>query len=187
MSRPSSKKQQIEAALVEVVIRKGLSGTSIQDIAQEAGVSPALLYQYWRDRDELAGAVYRRHFHELMERLTARAEAAQGALAKLEAMADEFLRLAEESPRSIQFILLSQHDLYAGIPREEGLRVLIRGVIDSGVDRGEIRKMDVDLAVQLYIGIVIQPVIGRLYGAGRTAWSAQRDGIVGAVRRLLSA
>lgn len=187
MSRPSSKKQQIEAALVEVVVRKGLSGTSIQDIAEEAGVSPALLYRYWRDRDDLAGAVYRRHFHELMERLAARSEAADGALAKLEAMADEFLRLVEESPRSIQFILLSQHDLYAGIPREEGLRVFVRGVIEGGVDRGEIRQIDVDLAVQLYIGVVIQPVIGRLYGAGGAPWGAQRDEIIAAVRRLLSA
>lgn len=187
MPRPSAKKQQIETALVDVVVRKGLSGTSIHDIAEAAGVSPALLYRYWRDRDELAGAVYRRHFHELMERLAARAEAVDGALAKLEAMADEFLRLAEASPRSIQFILLSQHDLYAGIPREEGLRVFVHGVIERGVDRGEIRPIDVDLAVQLYIGVVMQPVIGRLYGSSGAPWDEQRDGIVAAVRRLLSA
>ena len=41
MARPVEKREHIERGVVEVVARKGLRGTTIQDIASEAHVSPS--------------------------------------------------------------------------------------------------------------------------------------------------
>ena len=51
MARPIQKRENIERGVVQVVAEKGLGATTIQDIASAVGVSPGLLYRYWKNRD----------------------------------------------------------------------------------------------------------------------------------------
>jgi len=185
MARRAEKREHIERGVVEVVARKGLCGTTIQDIADEARVSPGLLYRYWKNRDDLAGEVYRAHYQALLERLAAQAAQETDSWERLCLMIRGFLEFADENPTILKFVLLSQHDLHRTVPPEQGLRALLTGLLRDGTAGGRIRTMSTDLAVQFILGIVLQPVVGALYGDLSSPLSAHYAEIVDALERVL--
>ncbi|HGG04588.1 MAG TPA: TetR/AcrR family transcriptional regulator [Aliiroseovarius sp.] len=54
----SDRKLQIKRAALTVFARYGLRKTSMEDVAQEAGISRPALYQYFRNKDDLVGACF---------------------------------------------------------------------------------------------------------------------------------
>lgn len=52
-SRDEQKKLAIRDKTIEMVVRSGLDGFSMQKLARAAGVSPATLYIYYKDREDL--------------------------------------------------------------------------------------------------------------------------------------
>src|SRR5262245_44811852 len=52
--------QRILDAAHAVFIRRGTAGARMQEIAEEAGVNKALLHYYFRNKERLAEAVFRR-------------------------------------------------------------------------------------------------------------------------------
>jgi AcrR family transcriptional regulator len=51
--RDEQKKWAIREKTIEMVVRSGLDGFSMQKLARAAGVSPATLYIYYKDREDL--------------------------------------------------------------------------------------------------------------------------------------
>jgi TetR/AcrR family transcriptional regulator len=49
-----------------VFVRRGTAGARMQEVADEAGVNKALLHYYFRSKDRLAQAVFRRAFQTLL-------------------------------------------------------------------------------------------------------------------------
>ena len=185
MARPVEKREHIERGIVEVVARKGLRGTTIQDIASEAGVSSGLLYRYWQDRDDLAGEVYRKHYQALLEYLGALAAREKDVWSKLKVIVHGFLTYADENPTLLKFILLSQHDLHRTVPPENGVRAFLQSMIRGGMGTGRLREMNPELAAQLFLGIVLQPVVGALYGDLALPLEQHEEEIVAALARVL--
>lgn len=72
-SRPAERDRTTEEKIIDaahtVFIRRGTSGARMQDIAKEAGVNQALLHYYFRHKDRLSEAVFRRAAGQLMPRV----------------------------------------------------------------------------------------------------------------------
>jgi AcrR family transcriptional regulator len=64
--RDRDTEQRILDAAHTVFIRRGTAGARTQEIAREAGVNSALLHYYFRTKDRLAEAVFRRAALQLM-------------------------------------------------------------------------------------------------------------------------
>jgi AcrR family transcriptional regulator len=52
-TRDETKEQAIRQGAIEMIAREGLDNFSVNKLARAAGVSPATLYIYYRDRDDL--------------------------------------------------------------------------------------------------------------------------------------
>ncbi|HTL09546.1 MAG TPA: TetR/AcrR family transcriptional regulator [Chitinophagaceae bacterium] len=52
-TRDDNKIQAIRAHAVEMIVKQGFDGFSMQKLAKAAGVSPATLYIYYKDREDL--------------------------------------------------------------------------------------------------------------------------------------
>ncbi|OAO77506.1 helix-turn-helix domain-containing protein [Geobacillus sp. FSL K6-0789] len=48
-----ARKQLIIDAAIRLFSQKSISNVGMRDIAKEAGISPALIYRYFKDRDDL--------------------------------------------------------------------------------------------------------------------------------------
>lgn len=164
MARPVEKRKLIEEGVVRVVAEKGLRGTTIQDIAEAANVSPGLLYRYWKNRDDLAGEVYRTHSLALLGRLSILAAAERDVPSRIRVMLDAFLHYADEHPILLKFLLLSQHDLSHNLPPEQNVHAFVRRLVQEGMAEGCLAEMDVNVATSLLLGLVLQPAIASIYG-----------------------
>ncbi len=65
-ARDGLTEQRILDAAHAVFVRRGTAGARMQDIAEEAGVNQALLHYYFRTKDNLAQAVFRRAALQLL-------------------------------------------------------------------------------------------------------------------------
>ncbi|WP_216823013.1 TetR/AcrR family transcriptional regulator [Aeromicrobium sp. A1-2] len=107
--------ERIIAAGQTVLLRDGYEKASTNRVAQEAGISPGSLYQYFPDKDSILNAVIDRYSDELSARLTKvladRLDLPGPELVRatleglLEALAEnvEFLRLVVEQLPRAQF------------------------------------------------------------------------------------
>lgn len=59
----------IQDAAMAVIARKGIEETTIQDVADEAGIAKGTVYLYFRDRDELLSRTANRAFEKLIAEL----------------------------------------------------------------------------------------------------------------------
>jgi TetR/AcrR family transcriptional regulator len=74
-ARRARRDERTEARILEaahaVFVRRGTAGARMQEIAEEARVNQALLHYYFRTKDRLAEAVFRRAAAELLPRVIA--------------------------------------------------------------------------------------------------------------------
>ena len=67
--RDGETEKKILEAAHRVFMRRGLSGARTQEIAEEAGVNKALLHYYFRNKERLALAVFRRAIGQVLPRV----------------------------------------------------------------------------------------------------------------------
>ncbi len=186
MARPIRKRQDIERGVVAVIAEKGVRGATVQDIASAARVSPGLLYRYWRNGEDLAAEVYRAHYTTLVEQIGRQAAGHPGAWDKLDVIVDAFFGLADRDPVLLKFLLFSLHELGHNVPPHRSARAMLQRVLAEGMAQGVIRPLSVDLACELTIGVVIQPVIGALYNHLALPMSQHRGAVLVALRGVLA-
>ena len=59
--KDENKQQRIKEAMVRLILREGIDGTSVSKIAREAGVSPATIYVYYDSKEEMLAEVFREY------------------------------------------------------------------------------------------------------------------------------
>jgi AcrR family transcriptional regulator len=91
----AERRAAILAAALEVFAERGYHGTSIEDIAQAAGVSKALIYEYFASKRDLHGLLLSQHVSELFARLQANATAGATGKERLRGGIDAFLAFVE--------------------------------------------------------------------------------------------
>src|SRR5688572_26042300 len=66
-TRDVNKENSIRQKAIEMIVKEGLDGFSMQKLARAAGVSPATLYIYYKDRDDLITQIATEVSNRLME------------------------------------------------------------------------------------------------------------------------
>ena len=59
--KDEDKQKRIKEAMVSLILREGINGTSISKIAKEAGVSPATIYVYYDSKEDMLTEVFREY------------------------------------------------------------------------------------------------------------------------------
>ena len=62
--KDENKQQRIKEAMVSLILRDGINGTSISKIAKEAGVSAATIYVYYENKEQMLAEVFREYAHQ---------------------------------------------------------------------------------------------------------------------------
>jgi len=171
---------------------KGVSFTTLGEIADRRGVSRPALYYYVKDLEDLVFQTYRRSCEIILRHLGAAIEARATAAGVISHFLD--LALAEDAP---EIAALGEIGILQSTARQtvlslyEGAVARLAGVIDAGMARGEVSACDAKIAARTLISIVfwlpvaprwapaIQPVSrGRLIKAAKNlllhGWSSDR-------------
>jgi TetR/AcrR family transcriptional regulator, multidrug resistance operon repressor len=66
-TRDESKETALRDKALEMIVEQGFDGLSMQKLARAAGVSPATIYIYFKDRDDLIVQLWLGEMHKMME------------------------------------------------------------------------------------------------------------------------
>src|SRR5215207_9651136 len=115
------RREQIIAAATEVFGGRDPADVTFEEIADAAGVSRALVYNYFGDRHGLVEAVYLRHVEALRERVTAALSSVRGRREALARVIRVHLEYARDDPNGYRYA--AGETAFAGLPRLDAQRV----------------------------------------------------------------
>lgn len=167
-----SKRDAVLDAAARQLNARGISQTSLAEIAAELGVSRAALYYYVDDREDLVFQCYRRACEAMARDLDTASKAAGTGLDRLAA----FVALAIDADRPETCALAEVAAL--GSPQRETIEGLHHGnvaqlvdLIEAGQADGSIRPCDALIVAQAIVGVVSWiPLAPRWTGEAETGF-----------------
>ena len=197
--RVDKKKRQAEllAIAIEVFAERGYQATTMEEIAERAGVSKGMLYLYFKNKEALFGAVFRWFGRTVGERMAEEMEEAADEVEQLRGIARAWGAVAgryrEYVPLFLDFWAVASvkglRNDYAGDLADLYVeyRATITGIIERGKASGRFRA-EVDAEVVAYLlvggmdGLFIQSWLASHHEPERLVNSAMEVVIGGMIR-----
>jgi AcrR family transcriptional regulator len=154
------RRQQIIAAAMELFARKGFRGTTTRDLAAQADVNEAIIFRYFKTKEELYTAIIehkageRDSHREELERLAAIGDDEQF----LQAVGRTFLEKHETDTTFMRLLLFSAlegHQLSEMFVSSMAARHPIAHYIQRRIEEGAFRQVDTQLAARSLIGMFV--------------------------------
>ena len=176
--RAADRPREILDAALTVFVAKGFAATKLDDVAVAAGISKGLLYRYFDNKAELFKEVIRQTLVTTIRDVGDRARASENAFAALDVFLQQLTAVAKDARRSaIPKLVISESGsfpelavFYLAEVIGPGLQQLT-GLIRRGIESGEFRKVDPELAAKSIIAPFLLSVIWRhtfaRYDSGR--------------------
>ncbi len=157
MTEREGARGRIQKAALELLARKGVAGTTTQEIARRARCSQAAIYKHWPGKEELARELFdeaHRAFLDAMEAEVARRERPPervlGALLGL-------LRFARSRPGEYAYLFQVFHSDYARwLVSQPKPRDVVQRELARSIEAGEIPTGAVGAKTALLLGMAIR-------------------------------
>jgi TetR/AcrR family fatty acid metabolism transcriptional regulator len=163
--RLKARKEQILEAAGKVFARKGFHEATISEIAREAGLSDATIYEYFSTKEELLFSIPRETTRKGMQRMKGYLNFIRGAGNKIRAIIYHYLWFYQNEPdyASVVMLVLKQNRKFLETEEyliiREGFRGILT-VIEEGIASGEFRPdTDPYLVRQVILGTMEHIVI----------------------------
>jgi AcrR family transcriptional regulator len=103
LSAPDRRVAILDAAL-ETFSSRGYHAASIDEIAQQGGISKALIYEHFPSKKDLHASLLERHVQDIFERLAQSAAGPDPGEVRLRAGVDAFLEWVETHPSAFRLL-----------------------------------------------------------------------------------
>ncbi len=152
-------------AALHLFVKKGIDGTTIKDIAREAGVAEGALYRHFKSKDDLAWNLFSTHLDAFTKELGAKVFTETGAKERIRTFVSESFAAFESDHDLYTYLILREHselEKFAQAYTHPG-HVVIR-IIEEGQKSGEIRAGDPYVLGAMFVGGVIRVAVVKMYG-----------------------
>jgi AcrR family transcriptional regulator len=168
----SKTRLRIDQTAMRLFVEKGITETTVRDIAAEANIAEGTLYRHYPSKEELAWRLFVDNFTAIGRTLAEIQRSQDGIRNKLSAIIRYFCSVFDRDAVMFNYLFLARH--------QHMLR------LREAMSRGEIPKADLDLATSMVMGVILQPIDTRLIGRrlGQDV-SSLADAITGAAYRIL--
>ena len=108
-ARDPQKEQAIREQALDTIVRHGFDGLSMQKLAKEVGVSPATIYIYFENRDDLILSLYREESRKMAEATLDGFDPGASLAVGLRVQWKNRARYCLENPREAHFLEQIRH------------------------------------------------------------------------------
>jgi AcrR family transcriptional regulator len=164
MARPKTEdpeaRAKILAAAERLFAERGLTGVAIRELASEAGVNGAMIHYYFGNKDGLYDAVIENAASKVRSLIADATDSDASVKERLTSFVGAYAEYILSHPNLAR--ILSREMLSGGqhfmkliqkyAPANYGL---LREAMSEGVHRGEMRKIDIDLAPISLMGMIL--------------------------------
>ena len=161
--RKEARPGELLAAALELFVEKGYAATRSEEVARRAGVSKGTLFLYFASKEELFKAVVRENIAGRFAEWNAEFEVYPGSTAEMlrYAMMMWWERVGNTPAAGITKLMMSEASNFpelAAFYQQEVIEPgheLIRRILQRGIDRGEFRPIDTELAIYTVLAPMI--------------------------------
>jgi len=157
--------EKILIAAQTVFIQKGMDGARMQEIANEAGINKALLHYYFRTKQKLFEAIFKKVFSKVLPNIMEMVHSDLPIEKKLGYFIENYIDLLMKNPFFPTFILKEMNrdpEFFAEVIRSTGVNPQeIFTMLKIEMDAGKIMKMDPrDLLINI-LSLSIFPIAAK--------------------------
>ena len=187
MSRIPRKLEKIEQEAMRLFGGKGVHAVSVREIAEAAGAAEGTLYRHYTSKEEMARRLYQRELGVFGENLRRIFSAPSDFQSRLKEGITAFYDLFDRAPVVFNFIILLQHNFstLAVLEKDRNPKHIVVAFVKRGMDAGVFHKRDPEITGAMIYGIVLQPVVVRLYNRISGDMSAHAETVYQACMRVL--
>jgi AcrR family transcriptional regulator len=165
--QPGQISERIIAAALQLFTQRGYFSTSVPDMARAAQVSVGSIYHHFKDKEDVARALFLELMEGLQEALAKIAHDHATAHDRCRAVMAMLFELTESNRDAMDFMLYAKHRDF--LPSERPVCSskpfeTMRTFVEDGMANGEIRNMDVMVASSCLFGGAIRLITARLDG-----------------------
>jgi AcrR family transcriptional regulator len=175
---------EIMDAARDVFARKGFSETTMDDIAEAAGLAKGTLYLYFKSKRDLYLAALKHGIAELNAQTMRAVDAAQGAREKIRAWVSTRLAFTEENREFCKIYYSELGNLVHPVPTLAEFKKMymqqveyMTGVLERAAANGEIRSGDARQTALMIYDLTRGSIARQLMGWTREDRQRQIDGI----------
>jgi AcrR family transcriptional regulator len=161
------RREQIIDAALHVFSQKGFERTTNKDIAQEAGITPGLIYHYFESKEDLLKAAIEEHSPVGFIHMLPEETINQPPELFLHFMAEQILKITESEPFVRLLRIFLPEVIYNPSITSFNLGAIqevsdyLVGYLEAKMQAGELRPSDANLTVQVFTGSLFAFVIRR--------------------------
>jgi len=158
-----------------VFVRRGTAGARMQEVADEAGVNKAMLHYYFRNKERLAEAVFRRAAKRLLPPVLTIMGSDAPLEEKVERVVEHELTILSESPYLPAYLLSEMHHhperlerlvtaTMSGVSPSQLVPPILEKLgrqIEEGVAEGRLRPITPEQFVINLVGLCVFPFAAR--------------------------
>ncbi len=165
ISRESERKGQILNSAIKIFGEKGFQNATIAEIAKDAGIGDATIYEYFKSKEDLLLAIPVEITKELIPLINDHMMGIKGALNKLRKFIWWWLNYVEKNPGygSIVLLELKTSKTYVSNEAYQAARNFYKIVLDiirEGQEEGSIKKeINIYLARSICVGAIEHIII----------------------------
>lgn len=160
----STTRKRLERCALTLFVKKGITATTIKDIAQKAGVAEGTLYRHYESKDELAKQLYldaHTHISAEVKEVILKCNDIQQ---KLKTMVHFFCEKYDEDPIVFNYLLLAQHEQIKALSEKEiSAHDIVVSIFNDAIRKKEMPKRDAQLCAIILLGVLLQAAICRVY------------------------
>jgi AcrR family transcriptional regulator len=144
MAQIKDKRKAIMNAALKLIAKNGFHGTSVSQIAAEAGVSVGTIYRYFESKDKLIDELYRSIKLKITQLQVANLDKAQNLSDQLQQFLREFIRYFVFHPHEAAFLEQYTHSPYYHPSKNEVVEQAAQPVMER-LQRAKDQKIIKDL------------------------------------------
>ena len=182
-------KELIGRTALRLFVEKGITETTIKDIASIAGIAEGTMYRHYASKEKLAWDLFAENYMAVGRDLHSIRTKEGTSRARLEAMIRHFCSVFEKDSVMFTYLFLARHrQMQKVTPGMPSPYLELRFVINEGMRRGEIPRRDPDVVASMVMGVVLQIVDSRILGQRiKQSIASLADTIVAACLRVVDA
>ncbi len=161
----SQTKKIVDATALRLFVEKGVTATTIKDIARTAGIAEGTIYCHYDSKQELAWELFASNIVDLAMKLDRCQQGHRTLKDKLAAIINLFCTFFDAEPVLFSYLLLDHHGHIQKMTPDMPTPVrVLKGAIVGGMTAGEIPQADADVKTAMVLGLILQVAVFKIYG-----------------------
>ena len=160
----SATRKKLNRCALDLFVVKGVSATTIKDIAGKAGIAEGTLYRHYASKEELATSLFVTSYEEITAELKDITSASDKISEQIKNIVNLMCEHFDSDPVLFRYLLLSQHHQIKYLSNEpNNAHYFFVNILTQAMNKGQIPKGDPHHFASTLMGILLQAAVSRVY------------------------